>query len=106
LGAGVFLIYSSFWPRDDVPIVSGRRGGVMLQLGDHLQQAGYASVWPGNVVVGSVLLFLVAYVLLLALTGVVPIALCFAVMAGAVPASLVRMRARSRRRKLRDLWPD
>jgi len=106
LGAGVFFIYWSFWPAGEVPVESTRRGGFMLRLGDHLQQAGYSSVSPGNVVVGSVVVFALAYVLFLAFTGVVPIAFCFAVMSGAMPVSLVRMRARSRRQKLRDVWPD
>lgn len=37
--------------------------------------------------------------MVLALTRVVPISLCFALMAGAIPLSLVRMRARKRRNK-------
>ncbi len=36
----------------------------------------------------------------------VPIALCFSIMAACGPISVVRMRARARRSKLRDLWPD
>jgi tight adherence protein B len=106
LGAGVFLIYWSFWPEEDRPSGGPRRWGFMVQLADHLRQAGYAAISPANIVAGSVVLFLTAFVLLLGATGVVPIALCFAVMAAALPISLVRMRARSRRRKLRDLWPD
>ena len=38
--------------------------------------------------------------------GVLPIAACFAVMATAAPVALVRRRARQRRARLRDLWPD
>ena len=41
-----------------------------------------------------------------ATTRVVPVALCFGVMAAYAPLALVRMRARSRRAHLRDLWPD
>jgi tight adherence protein B len=52
----------------------------------------------------------IAFVLVLALVqatvGVLPIALCFAAMAGYAPVALVRARARRRRARLRDLWPD
>jgi len=37
---------------------------------------------------------------------VMPIAFCFALMAGYAPIVLVRMRARKRRSVMRDLWPD
>src|SRR6476469_862487 len=103
--AGVFFIYLAFWPQE-ASRQQVRQDGFMVQLRDHLTQAGYSSVTPANLVAGSVVLFLIAFVMVLALTRVVPIALCFSLMAGAVPISLVRMRARSRRNKLRDLWPD
>lgn len=105
LGVGVFFAYWSFWPQEQTREKTDR-GGFMVELRDHLAQAGYTSLTPGNVVVGSVVLFAVAFVLLLAVVRVVPIAVCFAVMAGALPLSLVRARARKRRTKLRDLWPD
>jgi len=38
--------------------------------------------------------------------GVLPIAGCFALMASFAPVALVRRRARMRRARLRDLWPD
>lgn len=105
LGVGVFFVYWSFWPREPEAEKSDR-DGFMVDLRDHLTQAGYTSVTPGNVIVGSVVLFAVAFVLVVAVTRVVPIALCFAAMAGAVPLTLVRARARKHRNKLRDLWPD
>jgi tight adherence protein B len=39
-------------------------------------------------------------------TGVLPIAACFAVMAAAAPVALVRSRARRRRAGLREIWPE
>jgi tight adherence protein B len=105
LGVGVFFVYWSFWSQEQTREKTDR-GGFMVELRDHLTQAGYTSLTPGNVVVGSVVLFAVAFVLVLAVVRVVPIALCFAVMAGGVPLTLVRARARKRRSKLRDLWPD
>ncbi|MEP7331619.1 MAG: type II secretion system F family protein [Terracoccus sp.] len=106
LGAGAFCIYWSFWPQDDAPKSPRARHGFMARLQDHLNQAGYPSVTPTNIVVGSVVLFVLVFLFGAVVTRVVPIALCFAVFAGAVPISLVRMRARERRNKMRDLWPD
>ena len=105
LGAGTFFVYWSFWPQEPAQERT-RQGGFTAQLRDHLHQAGYASLTPVNLVVGSFVLLAFTFVLVAALTRVVPIALCFGLMAGALPISLVRMRARKRRNKLRDLWPD
>lgn len=105
LGAGAFCIYWSFWPQADGERPASR-GGFTAKLRDHLTQAGYPSISPSNVIVGSIVLFVVTFLFFAVLTKVVPIALCFAVMAAAAPISLVRMRARDRRAKLRDLWPD
>ncbi|GAB3875381.1 type II secretion system F family protein [Terrabacter terrigena] len=105
LGAGTFFVYWSFWPQEPAHVRT-RRGGFMAELHDHLNQAGYASLTPANLMVGSFVLLAFTFVLVVALTRVVPIAVCFSLMAGAVPVSLVRMRARKRRNKLRDLWPD
>lgn len=105
LGAGAFCIYWSCWPQ--APASPGRRSsGFTTELRDHLNQAGYPSITPINLLVGSVLIFVFTFLILMILAGVVPIALCFAVIAGSLPLSIVRMRARERRAKLRDLWPD
>ncbi|EWT06314.1 type II secretion system protein F [Intrasporangium chromatireducens Q5-1] len=104
-GLGVFCIYWSFWPQQERPAKS-RDGGVLAHLRDHLTQAGYAAVTPGNLVVGSVVLFVLVFLGVMLFVGVVPIALSFALMAGLGPVTLVRSRARARRNKLRDLWPD
>jgi tight adherence protein B len=105
LGVGSFFIYWSFWPQDPTPQRT-RQGGFTAQLRDHLNQAGYSSLTPVNLLAASFVLLAFAFVLVAVVTRVVPIALCFGIMAGALPISLVRMRARKRRNKLRDLWPD
>ena len=105
LGVGTFFVYWSFWPQEPAQVRT-RQGGFTAQLRDHLHQAGYASLTPVNLIVGSFVLLAFTFVLVAALTRAVPIALCFGLMAGALPISLVRMRARKRRNKLRDLWPD
>ncbi len=83
-----------------------RESALVANLRDHLHQAGYATVTPANLVIGSLALFVTMFLGVMALVGVVPIALCFATIAGAAPVTLVRMRARARRSRLRDLWPD
>ena len=108
LGAGVFCVYWSCWPQEAMgPGGPARRqSGFLADLRDHLHQAGYATVTPANVILGSIVLFVFGFLAFIAVTGVVPIALCFGLIAGATPISLVRMRARKRRSRLRDLWPD
>ena len=106
LGAGVFFVYWSFWPQDDSRTTRTRPSGFMARLSDNVHQAGFSSVSARGLIAASVVLSLLTFIGVLGLARVPPIALCFSLMTGALPISLVRMRARSRRRKLRDLWPD
>ena len=105
IGIGLFCIWWSFWPRDESRVGS-QRTGMRARLQDDITQAGYASVSPGNVLTACLLAGLLVFAFMQATTRVVPIALCFGVMAAWAPIALVRMRARSRRAQLRDLWPD
>ena len=105
LGCGLFLVWWSMWvpePRPSRP----RRATFSDGLRDQLVQAGYESVGPRALVLACVMSFLLVGVFALLATGVAPVAVCFATIAGYAPMSLVRMRARSRRASLRDLWPD
>lgn len=105
LGAGLFLIWWSAWPREERERVH-RESRVMRRLGDDLAQAGYRGIGPRLLLSACGIAFLLIFLTVTALTGVPAIALCFAVMAGWVPVAVVRVRARSRRAHLRDLWPD
>lgn len=105
IGIGLFCIWWSFWPRAESRVGS-QRTGMRARLQDDITQAGYASVSPGNVLTACLLAGLLVFAFMQATTRVVPIALCFGVMAAWAPIALVRMRARSRRAQLRDLWPD
>ncbi len=105
LGIGLFCIWWSFWPREERR-ADPRRTGVRARLQDDITQAGYTSVSPGNVLTACVLAGVLVFALMQASTRVTPVALCFAGMAAYAPLALVRMRARSRRAQLRDLWPD
>jgi tight adherence protein B len=83
-----------------------RRRPVADRLRDDLVQAGYQSVGPRSLLVVSVIGFLLVLLLVLATTSALPVAFCFAAMAGYAPVALVRGRARKRRANLRELWPD
>ncbi|WP_338748248.1 type II secretion system F family protein [Janibacter alittae] len=106
LGTGLFLIWWSMWPREDEVRRGRGENPVMRRLRDELAQAGYRGVGPVGLLAACVIAFVLVLVTVTAMTRVPSIALCFAVMAGWVPLAVVRMRARSRRSQLRELWPD
>jgi tight adherence protein B len=106
LGLGVFCIWWSCWVPDAAAAPKARRSGLADRLRDDLVQAGYEGMRPRTLVFACVMALVVVFVAVLAVTTVVPIAVCFAVMAGYAPLALVRMRARRRRAVMRDLWPD
>ena len=105
IGIGLFCIWWSFWPREE-PRAGSQGPGMRARLQDDITQAGYAGVSPGNVLTACLLAGVLVFALMQATTRVVPVAVCFGVMAAYAPIALVRMRARSRRAQLRDLWPD
>jgi tight adherence protein B len=105
LGLGLFFIWWSFWPRQE-PSKDRRRSGLVSRLSDELAQAGFEAMTPRALLGACVMAFVLIFLVFAATTKVVPIALCFAVMAGYAPIVLVRMRARRRRSVMRDLWPD
>lgn len=105
LGLGLACIWWSFWPAaDHVPKV--RHHTVLAQLDDDIRLAGLRSLrWPGLLAVCAIAVVIVA-VLGLAITGVPAVSIAFAGMAGWAPLAVVRARARSRRSRLREVWPD
>ena len=105
IGIGLFCIWWSFWPRDERRSGS-QRPGMRARLQDDITQAGYASVSPGNVLTACLFAGFLVFAFMQATTRVVPVAICFGVMAAYAPIAFVRMRARSRRSQLRDLWPE
>ncbi|MGB2701668.1 MAG: type II secretion system F family protein [Candidatus Phosphoribacter baldrii] len=105
LGAGVFCIYWSFWPRS-APTPKAGRASVADRVRDQLVQAGFETVSPGQLLTACVIVFVVVFLGGYSMTHVIPIAVCFAAMGGYGPLALVAMRARKRRTQLRELWPD
>jgi tight adherence protein B len=104
LGAGVFCIWWSFWPRETRRPSS--RVGLTSRLSDQLAQAGFDTLTPRSLVAACVSAGSLVFLFFAATTRVLPVACCFGLMAGYAPIALVRMRARKRRAVMRDLWPD
>lgn len=104
-GTGVFCVWWSLWPREE-RAGTGRRNGLLVRLSDELAQAGLDTMTPRSLLVACVIAFGLVFMLFGVTTRVVPVALCFAAMAGYAPLAIVRMRARKRRAVMRDLWPD
>ncbi len=104
LGSGLFCIWWSCWPR--VPRRKRRQDGPMTRLRDELTQAGFVSITTRSLLCASVLLFAFTLMAFEVVTKVTSVSLCFATMAGYAPVAVVRMRARKRRSRMRDLWPD
>lgn len=105
-GSGLFLVWWSCWPREERTAGPRTENPLLRRLRDELAQAGYHGVGPVGLLAACAVAFLAILLLVTAMTRVPSIALCFAVMAGWAPLAVVRMRARSRRSQLRDLWPD
>ena len=106
LGGGLFCIWWSWWLPQPAPRGPSTRVTMTDRLRDQLVQAGYDTMGPRALLGACTIAFLLVGLLVLATTRVVPVAACFAVMAGYAPIALVRMRARRRRASLRELWPD
>lgn len=104
LGSGLFCIWWSCWPK--APRLESSRHRPLARLSDELVQAGFEAMSARSLLSGCALSFVLILMIVQVLTHVLPVALCFAVMAGYAPVALVRMRARRRRSRMRDLWPD
>lgn len=105
LGLGLASIWWSFWPREARPPVRTRRRW-LDRLADEIVLAGIRGLGPGGLLASSAVLGLLVLGLGYAVTSVLPVSACFAVMAACAPTVYVRARARSRRGQLRDVWPD
>ena len=104
-GAGLFCVWTSFWvPARSSP--DGRRAGLRRRATEVLVQADLPSVSPFVLAVISVGFGFTGFVGVLALCSVPAVAVCFAVMTAWTPISIVLARARRRRHRWRELWPE
>lgn len=106
LGTGLFCIWWSFWVRDEAPDRQSEPPALIRRLRDDLVQAGYPTITPRTLLVGCGVAFALVFLFVYAVVGVPAIGFCFALMAAWAPYAVVRLRARQRRNRLRDLWPD
>lgn len=101
LGAGLLLIWWSFWPRSDR--TKNRPPSKAQQL---IAQTGIARLTVPGVVTLSVVLACVVFISLSALTGAIPVGFCFALFAAAAPWAALTWQANRRQTALREIWPD
>ena len=106
LGIGLLLVWQSFGPPSPSPPRPRRRLTGRERLRDALAQAGVEGVTPGALVASCVGVGAVVLIAMVAVSRSVPIAGCFALIAGYAPVAVVRMRRRRRRAELRELWPE
>ena len=102
LGTGLLLIWSA-WRGD-----GWRRGprSDTSRLESLLQRAGVAGVTPTGVILLCGCSGLGAGLVMLAVSGTLPVAVAFAVMAAYLPVAALRGRAQRRQRELAELWPE
>jgi len=103
-GVGVFLIWWSCW--ESTPGRPSPGTGISARITHLLRDADLRSVSSGAFVVVCLGQAAGVAVTVLAFTDVPSLACCFAVIAGWMPYALVRGRARRRRQRFRELWPD
>jgi tight adherence protein B len=103
-GAGLFCVWWSFW----VPARASETGrpGPYQRVVELLIQADLPSVSPQVLVLTGLGFGATVFLAILALSQVTAIAACFAAMAAWSPISLVLARARRRRARWRELWPE
>lgn len=104
MGVGVFLIWWSCW--EEAPRPGARKAGVIGWVADLLGEADLRSVSPSAFVIVSLGGAAGVAAAVFALTDVPSVSVSFAVIAGWAPYAVVRGRARRRRQRLRELWPD
>ena len=106
LGAGLFLIWWSCWEVEPSPESADTGPRWLRRIGDDIAEAGYEALSTRMLLTACVVAFALVFLIGYAISSVPAIALCFALMAGYAPVGLVRMRARKRRARLREVWPD
>lgn len=100
-GLGVVLIWST--SMSEAPQWRSERS---RRLSDLLVQAGAGGTSPTVFVVGSLGLGVVVSLVFLGVSRAWPIALAFGAIATSIPFLILSSRARARRTRLREVWPE
>lgn len=103
LGVGLFCSWWSCW---QLPGRVAPHRPRRSRMREQLQDAGLADLSPAALLLSCACCGSVVFALGMVSTGVHAVAACFAVMSAATPWWLVRVRARRRRRAVRQVWPD
>lgn len=104
LGGGLFCLWWACWTPS--PRRPARGTSWQDRVRDELRQAGMEQVGPPALVVTCLVVASVTGAAVWLVSHSPPIAVCFALIAGWAPVAVVRARARSRRARLRELWPE
>lgn len=104
-GVGLFLIWWSCWQAEPRKR-SGEVGLGFRRLRELLKEADLSSVSVTAFLALCAVAGIGTGLAVLAVTGVLSVATCFAMIAGWAPWAAVRGRARRRRQRFRELWPD
>lgn len=104
LGAGLLLVWMSFWPQEEGP---GRSpDGWYERTRDQLIRAGAPGVTPWALVGTAVAVGLIVALFATGASSSPVIGLAFAVIAARGPLALVASRAAKRQATMRDVWPE
>lgn len=102
-GLGLLLIWRS-GPRAPARRAGGP--GFAARRRDVLRQAGIEGVGPSQLLAVQVLTALIAFVVVVAITRTVAVAVCFGIFGLFVPVTIVRRMRRRRQGALREVWPE
>ncbi|WP_340540430.1 type II secretion system F family protein [Nocardioides sp. GXZ039] len=104
VGIGLLLIWSAFaLPRSDASAHAARAPSRVRRL---LNSAGLQDVSVAGFLGLCVACGVIAAVVVQAVSGTQPVAVCFGVLAGYLPVTVVASRARRRRREFAEVWPE
>lgn len=103
LGTGGLLVWTSFWRAEAPKAIKEPKPSALQTL---LRQADLEKVSVRLFILMSAFVGVFLLIMVLALTGIVPLALLSGLMGAWLPRVVVRYRARQRQAVLRDLWPD
>jgi len=100
VGTGLMLVWAAFF----VPRTPCERG--TSRVGELLRSAGIGNVTVTNFWVLCALCGGFAFVAIQLVSGTLPVALVFGLIAGYLPFAVVRGRARTRQREFAEVWPE
>jgi tight adherence protein B len=100
LGAGLLLVWSSFWTPGT------RREQRSSRLRPLLASAGLGDVSPVGFAVVCAVCAVVATTVVLVASRTLPVALVFGAMGGYLPFAVLKGRARRRQRDFAEVWPE